>query len=343
MGRGVTRIERDGLLEVSHRCRHFGCVERLQADAAFGKGSIGFEAARIPQRARLLAADPQRLGELRDDAILELEDVLEQAVGLGFGRRFSGRRVDHARSYPQAWARSLKAPDNRKIQVQVSPEGREIRAAALHRLDDAHAVDDSQGRRGAEIVGDGFGDARREPRQLAVAADVGEVEHRDRRQLRDRFGCRAIRRRPRRLGGLGSRRRGGHRRNEAVATARDGLDVDGLGRIVPERLTQFRDGLRERVVGDGDVRPERLEEIFFGDERGLASDEIQQQVDDLGRQLDDVRVAQQPVRGRVERVGAEAVGHSGRGSIVAAAHARHGIDITMVTKTTMSTMERILN
>ena len=286
MGRGVARIERDGLLEVSHRGRHLGRVERLQADAAFGKGSIGFEAARIPQRARLLAADPQRLGELRDDAILELEDVLEQAVGLGFGRRFSGRRVDHARSYPQAWARSLKAPDNRKIQVQVSPEGREIRAAALHRLDDAHAVDDAQGRRGAEIVGDGFGDARREPRQLAVAADVGEVEHRDRRQLRDRVGCRPVGR-GRRLSGLRSRRRGGHRGNEAVASARDRLDVDGLGRIVAERLTQFRDGLRERVVGDGDVRPERLEEIFFGDERGLASDEIQQQVDDLGRQLDD--------------------------------------------------------
>ncbi len=72
--------------------------------------------------------------------------------------------------------------------MQVSPQRRKIRTTTPDGLDDAHAVDDTEGRRGAEIVRDGFGDARREPRQLAVAADVGEVEHRNRRQLRDRVG-----------------------------------------------------------------------------------------------------------------------------------------------------------
>ena len=68
--------------------------------------------------------------------------------------------------------------------MELGPERRQIRAAAPDRFDDAHAIDDAQGRRGAQIVGHGLGDARGQPRQLAVAADVGEVEHRYRRLLR---------------------------------------------------------------------------------------------------------------------------------------------------------------
>ncbi len=147
MGRGVARVERDRLLEVSDRGRNFRGVERLQADSALREGSIGFEAARIAERARLLAANPQRLRELRDDAILELEDVLEQTVGLGFGRRFSGRRVHHARGNPQARTRSLKAPDHRQVEVQVGPERREI--ARRLRFTDSTTRMRSTTRRGA--------------------------------------------------------------------------------------------------------------------------------------------------------------------------------------------------
>jgi hypothetical protein len=84
----------------------------------------------------------------------------------------------------------------------------------------------------------------------------------------------AARRSCRRLGGRARRRRRRHRRDEPVASPRDSLDVHRLGRVVSEGLTQFRDGLREGVVCHRDVRPERLEEVFLRDERGLTGDEI---------------------------------------------------------------------
>ncbi len=184
MRRRVARVELDRSLEVGDRGWHLGRIERLQAHAPLGERAVGLEAARVAERSRLLRPDPQRLGKLRHDPILQLEDLLERTVGLGLGRRFPARGIDHARGNPQPRARPLKASDDGEVEVQLGPERRKIRAAAPHRLHDAHAIDDAQRRGGPQIVGHGLGDAGGQPRQLAVAADVGEVEDGNRRLLR---------------------------------------------------------------------------------------------------------------------------------------------------------------
>ena len=98
-------------------------------------------------------------------------------------------------------------------------------------------------------------------------------------------------------------------RDEAVAPTGDGLDVGRLRRIVAERLSELGDCLRERVVRDGDVRPECLEQIILRDERRWSGHQIQEQVDDLRRELDNLVITQQAVRRRVEDVRSESVGH----------------------------------
>jgi hypothetical protein len=97
------------------------------------------------------------------------------------------------------------------------------------------------------------------------------------------------------------------RRDETIAAPSDGLDIRRLCGIVAERLAQLRDRLRQRVVGDGDVRPERAEELVLRDERRLPGDEVKKEIDDLRREGDDLVPSQQPVRRRVDSEGAESI------------------------------------
>ncbi len=145
MRRRVPRVQLDRPLEVGDRGRHLGGIERFQPHTPLGERPIGLEAARVAERSRLLRPDPQRLGKLRHDPILQLEDLLERSVGFRLGCRFSSRGIDHACRDPQTRARPLKAPDDGEVEVELGPERREIGAAAPGRFHDAHAIDDSQG------------------------------------------------------------------------------------------------------------------------------------------------------------------------------------------------------
>ena len=62
---------------------------------------------------------------------------------------------------------ALKASDDGQIEVQLGAQHRKIGPAAPHRLDHAHAIDDAERRRRAQVVGHRLGDAGRQPRQLA--------------------------------------------------------------------------------------------------------------------------------------------------------------------------------
>ena len=120
-------------------------------------------------------------------------------------------------------------------------------------FDDAHAIDDAKrpaARRSFVTVSAMPEESQANSRSRA---DVREVEHGDGRRRRGG----AARGAPARRRGLRGATPWCDGRDEAVAAPRDGLDVGGLGRVVAERLAQLRDRLRERVVGDGDVRPER--------------------------------------------------------------------------------------
>ena len=74
--------------------------------------------------------------------------------------------------------------------------------------------------------------------------------------------------------------------DEAIAAARDGLDVPRRRRVVAEGLAQLGDGLRERVVGDVGVGPQRVEQRFLGDQLAGVVEEVEQKVEELRRQLE---------------------------------------------------------
>ena len=181
----VARIQDDRTLEPFDGAGDGRRVERLQPDASLGEGLVGLETARLPVRParRVRARGAERLGKLRDDPILQLEHLLEGAVGLRVRHRFAGRRVHDARGDAQAIAGALKAPDDGQVEVELLAEDREVRPDAPDRFDHAHAIDDAERPGGPEIVGHGLRDAGRQPRELAVGAHVREVEDPDCRRL----------------------------------------------------------------------------------------------------------------------------------------------------------------
>ena len=75
-----------------------------------------------------------------------------------------------------------------------------------------------------------------------------------------------------------------HGGDEPVAAPGHGLHERRARGVVSKRLTKLGDRLRERVVGHGDVGPERVEELVLRDEHRGACDEIDQEVEDLWRQ-----------------------------------------------------------
>ena len=129
--------------------------------APLGERLVRLEAARLA-RCRAARAPrarrSERVAKLRDDTILQLEHVLEQAVRLCVRKRLAGGGVHHACRDPEPIPRALEAAHHGEIEMQISPQRRQIDADPAHGLHHAHAVDDAQRRGGAEIVGDGFGD-----------------------------------------------------------------------------------------------------------------------------------------------------------------------------------------
>ena len=129
---------------------------------------------------------------------------------------------------------------------------------------------------------------------------LGEVEHRDRsiavaRRLGDRGRLLVVH-------GVG-----GNRRDEAVAAARDGLDEGRIAGLVAERLPQLRHGLRQRVVGDVGAGPERVEQRLFRHQRAGVVEQMEQQVEELGREVERAPVLEHAVGGAIDDERAEAV------------------------------------
>src|SRR5690606_24765573 len=97
----------------------------------------------------------------------------------------------------------------------------------------------------------------------------------------------------------------GDRCGEHVAAARD--RADRLLRLVVERATDLDEALRERVVGDDDVRPDGADQLVLGHELAVALDEVGQDLERLGSQLDLRAVAAQEAAVEVKREVAEAI------------------------------------
>ena len=220
----VARIDGDGALEVGDRARQLAHVERLDAQPAFHHGAVGFEARRLAAARRrpcpALRAEAELAGELRRHLVLQREDLVEPAVDLGVGDGLAADDVHDARGDADALAVALEAADDDQPHAQRRRDVVHRAAGPPRRFGHAPAVDDAEAPERAQIAADGFGDAGREPRRLGVAGDVGEVEHGDGRSSALAGSA---------IGRAASARvapaRGVDRRDEAIAAARDGLDV----------------------------------------------------------------------------------------------------------------------
>ena len=96
---------------------------------------------------------------VRDKLGIELEDLGERAVRLGFGRRFAAGGVDDTGSDAQAIAGPLEAADHGQIEVELGPKAGQIDAGPAHGFHDPNPIDDAQGRCRAKIVGHRFRNA----------------------------------------------------------------------------------------------------------------------------------------------------------------------------------------
>ena len=95
--------------------------------------------------------------------------------------------------------------------------------------------------------------------------------------------------------------------DKPVAAPRHGLDVARRGRLIAERLAQLGHDLRQRVVGDRDVGPQRLEHVVLGHERRRAVEEEDQQIERLRRHRERRAVLQQAIPCPIDDEGSETI------------------------------------
>ncbi len=131
---------------------------------------------------------------------------------------------------------------------------------------------------------------------IAIASrhwDRGRLARSARKRGRDARG-------PRRHG---ARRDAQHRRGEPVPAARHGLD-DGL-RAVTDGVTHLAHAMRQRFLGYGHIRPDRLQQLFLGHQAIRILREIVQQLEALPPQRNLAICASQRVARDIERISSE--------------------------------------
>jgi len=92
-----------------------------------------------------------------------------------------------------------------------------------------------------------------------------------------------------------------HGGDQTVTLARDGGDVFGRRRAVPERLSQLRHALVDRTLRDYDARPDRVEQLVGCHDVACARGERHEQLHLARLQLDDLAVARDLVDRRVDQ------------------------------------------
>ena len=97
VGERVSRIDRDGPLEVRNGLRDLPDIECLELQPPFCEGPVRLKARRLARAAAPrdeVGRNAELLGKLRDHAVLKLEDVRKEAVDFGVGQRLAVPDVD---------------------------------------------------------------------------------------------------------------------------------------------------------------------------------------------------------------------------------------------------------
>lgn len=298
----IAAIRSDRLLEIRDGARDLADVERLELQPAFGERPVRFEARRFAWRH---AAERRRLQaelgrQLHDHLVLQLEDAIERAVDFRIGKRIAAVDVDDPAGDPNPVALALEAADHGQRHTKRRGHLVQRSVGAARRFDHTPTIDDAETAERAQIARHRLRDARRQPRRVGIAADVGEVHHRNRAILARDLRLKLHRSRGCRLDAF-------DRRDEAVAAPRDRLDEPRIARLVAECLAQLRNRLGKCVFGDVGVGPERVEQLLFGDERARRVEQMQQEIQQLRRQLHDGIVTMDAVARAIDEERAEAV------------------------------------
>src|SRR5262249_46012612 len=99
------------------------------------------------------------------------------------------------------------------------------------------------------------------------------------------------------------------------AASRDGLDELRRSGIVAERCPQLRDSLCQRIVGNIRTGPEGVEQLLLGHQRAGVIEEMQQQVEQLRREIQHLVATEHAVTRTIDGERTESVlrlGHAGR-------------------------------
>jgi hypothetical protein len=101
--------------------------------------------------------------------------------------------------------------------------------------------------------------------------------------------------------------------DELVSMPGHRADEARLARVVPEHTADRADGLAERAVGDGHVRPHRVEDVAAMDGVAAAFDEEDQEVEVARDERLFLSIAQQDASaGREDELAEAVAGHGGR-------------------------------
>ena len=128
MRRRISRVQSDGAFEIVDRFGHLLRVERVEPNPSLGERLVGIQAARLAKRTsrRRIVAGCRWPPKLRDDAVLEVEDVGEQSVGLAVGECLAAAASTARAVMRSDLPRSLEAPDHRHVELQLASQGRQV-------------------------------------------------------------------------------------------------------------------------------------------------------------------------------------------------------------------------
>ncbi len=233
---------------------------------------------RMPRSSRAFGASPRSsVATVAGDFVLHGEHVGRREIELLRPLVKAGGNVDELHGDAQAVAGLAYAAFEHAADAELlSDLAQVVIAAELERgracrhpqpLDMRERVDEFLGQAFAQVV------------LVALRTHVGEGQYR----YCLGFGPWLLRRSLRPLPG---RRRARYRRGESVAQPVPGFDVDGLLRVVAQRLAQFLHAGDERVVTHHRAAPYAGEQFLLGNRRARAFQQRRQHQRGLAREPD---------------------------------------------------------
>jgi hypothetical protein len=236
-----------------------------------------------------------------DDAVLQCEDVLEEPVDLGVGQHVTSFEIDQTGRHPQVLAAALESASHHQLRAEGGADLLQGAARAPHRFQDTPPIHDTEAIERRQIARHRFRDTGAKPATSGSAdrfaksmtASAGRslvlvwTSHGRRRCWRSR-----------RLAGCDRARL--HGRDESIPAPGDGADERSA---TPPRRRDFREGRKSPAPSHFSVTlaPGQTpsSSSSFGHELARAVEQEEQQIEQLGREIQRFAAARHPIRDAV--------------------------------------------